>query len=124
MSTKITVTETGGQAAEPEHNLTANWKKENMTMMTMLMMTMATALWIIVAFVVKPSATGYIGIVGIFSSVQWMPYLMALIYYNGMYKKLAYAPLTAEVPAWVGRAMVAHNNALGTCQISVVRPQM
>merc|ERR1712196_425235 len=38
--------------------------------------------------------------------------VVALFYYNGMYKKLAYAPLTAKTPAWVARAMVAHNNAL------------
>merc|ERR1712022_92182 len=81
-------------------------------MATAVMMVMATALWVVVAFVIKPNAMGYVGIVGIFSSIQWMPYLMALIFYNGMYKKLAYAPLTAKTPAWVSRAMVAHNNAL------------
>merc|ERR1712100_490237 len=108
----IQVGDPGAPAPEPEHNLSQNWKKENMGMATAVMMAMATALWIVIAFVVKPNAIGYVGIVGIFSSVQWMPYLMALIYYNGMYKKLAYAPLTAEVPAWVKRAMVAHNNAL------------
>ena len=46
---------------------------------------------------------------------------MAIIYYNskkgklcmdGMYLKLAYAPLPAKLPAWVGRAQVAHSNAL------------
>lgn len=32
--------------------------------------------------------------------------------FSGLYKKLAYAPLPAEVPPWVKRAMTAHNNSL------------
>ena len=31
---------------------------------------------------------------------------------DGMYLKLAYAPLPAKLPAWVARAQVAHSNAL------------
>merc|ERR1712196_507220 len=93
-------------------SLKKNWKEENMNMGFVLLMVSMTALWVVVALVIQPSAVGYIGIVGLFSSIQWMPYLMALIYYNGMYKKLAYAPLTAKTHPWVQRAMVAHNNAL------------
>merc|ERR1712196_18512 len=93
-------------------SLKKNWKEENMNMGFVLLMVSMTALWVVVALVIQPSATGYLGVVGLFSSIQWMPYLMALIWYNGLYKKLAYAPLTAKTPAWVGRAMVAHNNAL------------
>ena len=50
--------------------------------------------------------------VGLFSASMWMPYLIALIYLNGLWKKLNYEPLTAEKPKWVDRAMVAHNNSL------------
>ena len=108
----VTPAADGGAAPAPEHNLTKNWKEENMTVWVAMMMVVCTAIWAFVAFSVKPDCLGFIGIVGVFSSVQWMPYLMALIYYNGLYKKLAYAPLTAKVPKWVDRAKVAHNNAL------------
>jgi len=95
-----------------EHNLTEKWNEEALTPFFVIGNMIATAVWVVMAFVVKVDAMGMIGVVGIFTTVQWMPYLLALIYYNGLYKKLAYAPLTAETPPWVKRAMVAHNNAL------------
>ena len=91
-----------------------------MTMFFLAGMTAAMGFSAFVVLKVKPSSLGYLGIVGLLSSALWMPYLMALIYINtdkgkpmsGLYKKLDYAPLTAEVPPWVKRAMVAHNNSL------------
>lgn len=59
-----------------------------------------------------PHAADGTAVVGLFSASMWMPYLMALIYYNGLWKKLNYEPLTAAKPDWVGRAVVAHNNSL------------
>ena len=59
-----------------------------------------------------------VAVVGIFTASMWMPYLMAMIILNGdnpivgLYLKCAYLPLPATLPAWVGRSMVAHNNAM------------
>ena len=62
-----------------------------------------------------------LAVVGLFTGFQWMPYLMAIIMFNGtmskmwldgLYLKLAYAPLPAPLPKWVNRAIVAHNNSL------------
>lgn len=65
-----------------------------------------------VDFVLELSSLALLSVVGLFSASMWMPYLMALIYYNGLWKKLNYEPLTAAKPDWVGRAVVAHNNSL------------
>merc|ERR1711998_362226 len=108
------------EESPPKHDLMRNWKEENMTMFFLAGMTAAMGFSAFVVLKVKPSSLGYLGIVGLLSSALWMPYLMALIYINtdkgkpmsGLYKKLDYAPLTAPVPAWVKRAMVAHNNSL------------
>ena len=75
-----------------------------MTMFFLAGMTAAMGFSAFVVLKVKPSSLGYLGIVGLLSSALWMPYLMALIYINtdkgkpmsGLYKKLDYAPLTAE----------------------------
>jgi len=96
-----------------EHNLTRNFWEEDITKTTVVLMVLASALWAVPTFAFKVDIMGYVGIVGIFTAVQWMPYLMAYIYYNGMYKKLAYAPLDhSRDPAWIKRAIVAHNNAM------------
>eukprot|EP00326_Haptolina_ericina_P010817 CAMPEP_0181213814 /NCGR_PEP_ID=MMETSP1096-20121128/25112_1 /TAXON_ID=156174 ORGANISM="Chrysochromulina ericina, Strain CCMP281" /NCGR_SAMPLE_ID=MMETSP1096 /ASSEMBLY_ACC=CAM_ASM_000453 /LENGTH=168 /DNA_ID=CAMNT_0023305491 /DNA_START=1 /DNA_END=507 /DNA_ORIENTATION=+ len=64
------------------------------------------------------SALQLLAVCGLMSGALWMPYLMAMIILNGsnpiegLYLKLAYKPLPAELPPWVKRAMVAHNNAL------------
>ena len=108
MSKVIPDEESGSQ----EWNLTENWKAENMNIFFGVAMLAGTGLIAGIILGVRPAAFGYIGIVGLLSASMWMPYLMALIYYNGMYKKLAYAPLTAPTPPWVKRAMVAHNNSL------------
>jgi hypothetical protein len=95
-------------------------KDESMTMFFILSMLIGTGFIAVVILVARISAIAYVGVVGVMSGAMWMPYLMALIYFNtdkgsmlsGLYKKLAYAPLPAPVPAWVERAMVAHNNSL------------
>jgi len=105
---------------EAKWSLTDNWKKEGMTMFFFISLLAGTAFIACMIFVARISALAYVGVVGVMSAAMWMPYLMALIYYNtdkgkmfsGLYKKLAYAPLPAKVPAWVKRAMVAHNNSL------------
>ena len=61
---------------EKEHNLTEQWKEEGMTIFFVLGNLVATALWVIIAFVVKPTTVGMIGVVGLFTTFQWMPYLM------------------------------------------------
>lgn len=59
-----------------------------------------------------------VAVVGLFTASMWMPYLLAMMAYNGdhflhgMYLKCAYAPLPAALPAWVARSQVAHNNAM------------
>jgi len=97
---------------DEEHNLWKIWEKESMTPFFIIGNLIATALWVVMAFVVKPTALGMVGVLGIFTGTQWMPYLIAYIVANGLYKKLAYKPLTAEVGPWVKRALTAHNNAM------------
>ena len=101
-------------APEKEHNLTKNFYEEGITPFFVTSLVLGIALNLYVILVVRMSAVGYIGLVGLKTGMMWMPYLMALIYYNtdkgtmftGLYKKLAYAPLPADVPPWVKRAMV------------------
>ena len=103
-----------------EWSLVKNWHEEGMTMAFAVMMVLGTAFVALIVLVARIDAIGYLGVCGLFAGLQWMPYLMALIYINtdpgtmftGLYKKLAYAPLTAPVPKWVKRAQVAHSNAL------------
>ena len=86
-----------------EHSLTENFKKENLTMFLVVSLLLGTGLCAYVIFVARISAYAYIGVAGVGSAAMWMPYLMALIYFNtdkgtmftGLYKKLAYAPLPA-----------------------------
>jgi len=112
--------ENGGTPAPPEHNLTAKWKEEKCNVFFVMAMLLGTGFVACTIFVAKISAMALVGVVGVMSGAMWMPYLMALIYYNtdagkpmsGLYKKLAYAPLPAACPPWVKRAMVAHNNSL------------
>jgi uncharacterized MAPEG superfamily protein len=100
--------------------LTEKFKEENITPFAILSMLMGTGLIAYVLFVARIGAMGYVGVVGVGSAAMWMPYLMALIYYNtdkgkpisGLIKKLGYADLPAPIPPWVKRAMVAHNNSL------------
>jgi len=107
-------------AGEETHNLKKNFKDEGMTMFFAIALLLGTAFIAIMIIVARIGAKAYIGVVGVMSGAMWMPYLMALIYYNtdsssimsGLMKKLSYAPLTAECPPWVKRAMVAHNNSL------------
>ena len=90
------------------------------TMKTFIAMMVLGTLLIAVVIGSGISALKYVGVCGVFSGAMWMPYLMALIFFNtdsgkkfsGLYKKLAYAPLPAQTPPWVKRAMVAHNNSL------------
>lgn len=96
-----------------------NFKTEGTVKTFIGMMILGT---ILVTVVVSSgiSALKYVGVCGVMSGAMWMPYLMALIFFNtdpgkmfsGLYKKLAYAPLPAQTPPWVKRAMVAHNNSL------------
>ncbi|XRB17533.1 hypothetical protein RI054_15g73780 [Pseudoscourfieldia marina] len=112
--------EAKGKVASPEHSLTRMFYEEAMTPFLVLSLIMGTAGCAAVILVWRISAFGYVGLVGVSSAAMWMPYLMALIYFNtdkgtmftGLYKKLAYAPLPAEIPPWVKRGMVAHNNSL------------
>jgi len=107
-------------AAPPEHNLMKAWKEEGMTMFFIVAMLIGTGFIAVVTLVARVSALVYVGIVGVITAGMWMPYLMALIYFNtdkgkpmsGLYKKLAYAPLPAPIPKWVKRGMVNHNNSM------------
>ena len=90
------------------------------TMKTFIAMMVLGTLLVAVVIGSGISALKYVGVCGVFSGAMWMPYLMALIYYNtdkgkpmsGLMKKLGYADLPAPIPPWVKRAMVAHNNSL------------
>jgi len=105
--------------AAPKHSLTENWKEEDITPFFMVSSMVGTAAIVLLIVAARLSAYAYIGVVGVFTIFQWMPYLMAYIYYNtdegdmfsGLYKKLAYAPLPAPLPKWVKRCEVAQNNA-------------
>ena len=74
-------------------------------MFFILSMIMATVFIVLVIVLAEPSGFAMIGVVGVMSGAMWMPYLIAFIVYNtdkgspcsGLYKKLAYAPLKAQV---------------------------
>ena len=108
------------EGAPPEHNLMKAWKEEGMTMFFIVAMLIGTGFIAYVTLVARVSALAYVGIVGVTTAAMWMPYLMALIYFNtdkgkpmsGLYKKLNYAPLPAPIPKWVKRGMVNHNNSM------------
>ena len=110
----------GDTVPEMPKTLTEKFKEENITPFAILSMLLGTGLIAYVLFVARIGAMGYVGVVGVGSAAMWMPYLMALIYYNtdqgkpmsGLIKKLGYADLPAPIPPWVKRAMVAHNNSL------------
>jgi len=116
----MTGTKVTPQDGSPEHNLMKAWKEEGMMMFFVVAMLIGTGFIAYVILVARVSALMYVGIVGVTTAAMWMPYLMALIYYNtdkgkpmsGMYKKLNYAPLPAPIPKWVKRAMVNHNNSM------------
>lgn len=89
--------------APPEHNLTEMFKEENMTMFFGMGLILGTAFIVCTICVARISSMAYVGVVGVMSAAMWMPYLMALIYFNtdsgamfsGLYKKLAYASPSA-----------------------------
>ena len=116
----INVGKVAPEGSPPEHDLTKAWKEEGMNMFFIVAMLVGTGLIAVITLVARVSALAYVGIVGVITAGMWMPYLMALIYYNtdagkpmsGLYKKLAYAPLPAPIPKWVKRAMVNHNNSM------------
>jgi len=109
---------------EPVRSTTSDlmkaWKEEGMTMFFVVAMLLGTGFIAVVTLVIRASAIMYVGIVGVTTAAMWMPYLMALIYFNtdkgkpmsGMMKKLSYAPLPAPTPKWVKRAVVNHNNSM------------
>ena len=97
----------GDTVPEMPKTLTEKFKEENITPFAILSMLMGTGLIAYVLFVARTGAMGYVGVVGVGSAAMWMPYLMALIYYNtdkgkpmsGLIKKLGYADLPAPYPA-------------------------
>ena len=70
------------ESEEPTWNLTRNFKEEGITTFFVLSLILATAFVACVLFVARIGAIAYIGVVGVMSGAMWMPYLMALIYYN------------------------------------------
>ena len=98
-----------------------NFKAEGTTKTFVAMLLLGTGL---IAAVVGSgiSALKYVGVCGVLSGAMWMPYLIALMFFNtdsgkpfsGVYKKLAYAPLPAPTPPWVKRAMVGISAATRT----------
>ena len=83
--------------ATNEHNLTANYKAAGISWFLPVALLLGTTFVLCTIFVARINAMAYVGVVGVFSGAMWMPYLIALIVNNSLYKKLAYAPLTAPI---------------------------
>merc|ERR1711998_83891 len=104
-------------------SLAANRKEENMNLVSVVLLLMGTALCAVMILGARWSAYSYVGLVGVLTGAMWMPYLIAIIWVNGipphgdshldgLLKKLGYVPLTAPLPPWVKRAIVNHNNSM------------
>ena len=65
-------------------SLAANRKEENMNLVSVVLLLMGTALCAVMILGARWSAYSYVGLVGVLTGAMWMPYLIAIIWFNGI----------------------------------------